>query len=396
MDETLNPDPNSPDAQVVSQDVNCQICGKSVRGLPINGDCPNCKTPVALSVANSPLAPAAAANNELVQGDRLCVKCGRNLRHLPADGFCPECRTPIRESAPIEIVSGQKVADDRPCLVCGYNLKGLETSGNCPECGTTVARSLRGFLLRYSAPEYIETLRRGILLVEVTLILKIVVGAGLLIFAIATGAAAAATASAAVAKGGAAPAPGSAFGGLAYEATQQIAAMILGFMGLLGMWMFSTQDPGLTTQDPAHKSRRLLRIFLSISAVIALTSSLLVFIPGMRAQLVGTAGGMPNSMALMLTVVGLAGLLGGIAQLVGFVATMNYMAHLSRRVPDAGLEVKAKRYRWMLPLIYVFGCGIGAIVAFVLYFILLEEWRKRLKTLNDAVFMEDVDILRAS
>lgn len=45
------------------------------------------------------LPPAPAGDNSgLVGDDRPCVSCGYNVRGLPADGACPECGTPIPAS----------------------------------------------------------------------------------------------------------------------------------------------------------------------------------------------------------------------------------------------------------------------------------------------------------
>ncbi len=177
----------------------------------------------------------------LVPEDRLCIKCRHNLRNLPAEGFCPECRTPIRESAPLTIAPGQKVTDDRPCLTCGYNLKGIETAGNCPECGTPAARSLRGFLLRYSSREYLATLSAGALMVEASLILLIVASVGAYVTNIvfmATGMSA--TPASPVAPGGLTPAPAGAGLHRTFEAAMGLAFFLFDISNLWGWWMIST------------------------------------------------------------------------------------------------------------------------------------------------------------
>lgn len=71
------------------------------------------------------------------------------------------------------------------CVQCSYAIVGLLAGGNCPECGTPLERSLRGKWLRYSSPEYVGRLQRGILIVLITLATQFVLalllgGAGFL------------------------------------------------------------------------------------------------------------------------------------------------------------------------------------------------------------------------
>jgi hypothetical protein len=57
------------------------------------------------------------------------------------------------------------IQQDTPCRRCGYNLRGLFEDGQCPECGTPVKISLRHGLLQHSDPDWLDALRRGILLI---------------------------------------------------------------------------------------------------------------------------------------------------------------------------------------------------------------------------------------
>ncbi len=171
---------------------------------------------------------------------------------------------------------GQVVADDRPCLVCGYNLRAIARGGKCPECGTPVERSLQGDLLKYSSPEYVATLRRGITLVELAIGLGILFALGIIVAGVI---AAMGNGMFQVGAHGLKP-----MHGLVFERVMQLLKTAITGLSLLGWWLFSTQDPGLTTQDPAYKSRRFLRLFLAASAVIAMASSILVFVPSLMTQ----------------------------------------------------------------------------------------------------------------
>jgi len=56
----------------------------------------------------------------------------------------------------------ESIANDVVCRKCGYNLRGLPQNGHCPECGTPIGVSLHGYLLRFSDPRWLLTLRTGI------------------------------------------------------------------------------------------------------------------------------------------------------------------------------------------------------------------------------------------
>lgn len=54
-----------------------------------------------------------------------------------------------------------EVISDIQCRHCGYALRGLNIDGRCPECGTSVGWSIRGNLLQYSDPVWVERLANG-------------------------------------------------------------------------------------------------------------------------------------------------------------------------------------------------------------------------------------------
>lgn len=78
----------------------------------------------------------------------------------------------------------EHVTSDLACCHCGYNLKTLRRDGKCPECGIDVQLSLRGDLLQYSDPAWLEDLTRGLRLM--VLVVKAFLGS-MLAFLILTG-----------------------------------------------------------------------------------------------------------------------------------------------------------------------------------------------------------------
>src|SRR5437868_3590950 len=55
------------------------------------------------------------------------------------------------------------------CIACSYDLTRLPSGAACPECGLPIEISSRGDLLEFRLPSYIARLRRGALLLYVSL-----------------------------------------------------------------------------------------------------------------------------------------------------------------------------------------------------------------------------------
>lgn len=62
-----------------------------------------------------------------------------------------------------------QITRDLPCLGCGYNLRGLAESDSCPECGSPAGLSIFGDALRFSHPDWVDSVRRGLLLIVNTI-----------------------------------------------------------------------------------------------------------------------------------------------------------------------------------------------------------------------------------
>jgi hypothetical protein len=63
------------------------------------------------------------------------------------------------------------VQSDITCNHCGYNLRGLFPEGNCPECGESIARSLRGNLLRFADPRWLRRVHLGLGVIFYTVVI---------------------------------------------------------------------------------------------------------------------------------------------------------------------------------------------------------------------------------
>jgi hypothetical protein len=63
---------------------------------------------------------------------------------------------------------------------------------------------------------------------------------------------------------------------------------------------------------------------------------------------------------------------------------MLYVRWLAPRIPSPAIEGRAKLYMWLLPVIYIIGfcaIGLGPVVATIMYFLLLNEVRIRLRNI---------------
>jgi hypothetical protein len=261
------------------------------------------------------------------------------------------------------------VEGDRPCLQCGYNIRGLYLDAHCPECGVRVADSLRGNLLRYASPEYLESLHRGVVLVMAGLVAGVIATVGVITLAIALS----------VASGG-----GKADAGI--ELAASVVGLGTSLLGLLGYWLLSAPDPGLIGVDKAMSSRKLLRGAVAASVATALLSFVFTIINYFH--LIGGPLALSNPTSIIK---GLISLCAGVAWLVQFFAAMKYVQWLSRRVPDPSLHAEAGRFMWLGPLIFVLGylcVGLGPLIALIFYLVILNNLRMHLKRVRSDAAIE--------
>jgi hypothetical protein len=268
------------------------------------------------------------------------------------------------------------VTFDCACTGCGQNLRGHEQLADCAHCGTPVvdslgseeailaslqyARPLNGpmpdpplHLLRFSSPQYLAGLHKGIVLVECGILCKIIVFAASI--------------------------PLTATLPPSHPANQaaSLLSAAVAILTLAGWWRFSAPDPAQQA-DSGTTARGVLRTSLSVSAGIAAATFV--------AQ--QFAANTPSNMAyqqMSFTSLGLLALAGAAVWVINFFATLMYMQGLARRLPDPALEKRARTYMWLLPVLSVFGVClfyVGPLIAFVLYVCEVEQWRAKLKAIR--------------
>jgi hypothetical protein len=208
------------------------------------------------------------------------------------------------------------VAADVPCRKCQYNLRGLPADGKCPECGAPVRLSIRGTLIRYSDPAWIDTLRRGINCIMIgvlTAILGYFAGACL-------------------------------SRGVGNSIPSILLSLCSSVLLVAGGWFLTAPDPGGVGEDAYGTSRKVIRVTLAIRVA----SDLIGFAE--------TTGTFPPDVRRMMVLIGFIASAGGV---VGWVATLNYLSKLADRIPDDWLAQRAQF------LMYAIGICNGIFVAII-------------------------------
>ncbi len=261
-------------------------------------------------------------------------------------------------TSPRAEAAGGVVESDRTCTRCSYNLRGLAINGNCPECGAPVADSLRGLLLQYASPEYLQAVGRGLSLILNGLLVWIIAMIGILLV-----------------RGSAANLGFSPSTIRSIEILMSAAQVGVAGMLALGYWWYTQPDPGYVGQESTTGARRVLRSM----AVVRMGFEVVTLVTTFIAPLGGSVGSVAEYIAYA------ALLLGFVAWCVQFFATMRYTRWLARRVPDAYIVRRASRYMWLLPLIATVGAiavYIGPLLALVMYWNLLDRLRKHFKAIR--------------
>ena len=151
---------------------------------------------------------------------------------------------------------------------------------------------------------------------------------------------------------------------------------VLGCLLIWGWWMLTTPST-----EGESSSRRWVRALVVFSAVALGVKTTLVFMGG------GSIGpnGLPNfSRPLDIAFWSIAAL-ESLVSLATYFPQLLYLAWLARGVPDEPMRRRAMLLLWLGPLLMTVGLvllGLGPLIALVLYWNLLDKFRKVFKSIR--------------
>jgi hypothetical protein len=244
------------------------------------------------------------------------------------------CQDQTTTHLPIESVS---------CKQCGYDLSGLFEYGVCPECNYSIALSLEEDLLEFSSPKYLSSLHLGVRLILISLVIKFLSILGSFVFSFVL-----------------------AMYSMPTDLVELLSSLVdlvsVGF-GVVGWWMFTTQDPTFSGNANGSVSRKIVRVTTVINLITALALVPLSFLV------------MSSTNNSILGAVILIGLFGFGAWIVGYFAAMQYLCWMAPRIPDMRVYDRARMFMWLGPLLFTVGwlcIGLGPLIGFVLYYFMFN------------------------
>jgi hypothetical protein len=217
------------------------------------------------------------------------------------------------------------VTADVTCRGCSYNLRGLHQDGKCPECGTPVGLSIRGNLLRYSDPVWVDKLSRGVDLILWGLLAGLLASFAGIVLVFAMG-----------------PARG--------QVLAQIIGVLASIVGFIGAWLLTTPDPGSTEQPQTVTAGKIVRFALVFAMIQNLLS---IFSTDEKLN--------PFLSALIGILLIIAALLG----VVGEIARLYYFEKLALRIPDEALARRAHIVKWGYGISLAVAGVFGAVILLV-------------------------------
>lgn len=201
-----------------------------------------------------------------------------------------------------------RIDEDVHCRSCGYNLRGLDLDSRCPECGASVGMSVYGDFLRYSDPDWVGRLSKGMDLIVYAIALAIFGGLATLLVVLAS----------------------EAMWGGALEpvvAWVVVLYMVVAVLMLRGIWLLTTLDPAKPLEE-TDVVRNVARYGLLVNWALSILAMVL-------------------SLASVVIAIGLQ-IIANVASLAGFIAIFIYVRRLALRLPDEGLAKQTRIVMWGL------------------------------------------------
>jgi hypothetical protein len=245
---------------------------------------------------------------------------------------------------------------DAPCLGCGYNLRTQHRDGRCPECNRPVAASLEMHYLRFAPPAWVARLRRGVLLLLLTLAAMIVLGP---LASVGLGFT--------QMSGNAVPSRALMYLGYAVDLVGD--AVVIG-LAVAGLWCLSTPDPRPDAPTDGRTARRFGRfvcLMIPLPLVLKLLTATFMF-SNMTAL---TTGAMPSADVFMtFMVIGLvSGIVSGVVVGAATLAVLALLVTISRRIPRPKLTRRVRILAWAI--IPAFALVVGGTTLTVL---VMQPW----------------------